>query len=600
MFTDIQCTACVALMIGLSLAGCTSPSIKTPAVNATNPVEQGYGEAALPDGSIFKGEFARGYFNGKGTLTTPGVAKYEGDFRNGMFDGKGVMEYSNGSRYEGEFRNGMFNGKGVFTGDDGEIYSGNFLKDNFTGQGKLTYDKDNWYEGEFNKWQYDGNGILLRKGTRYEGHFHNGQPAGDMKVNYPDDSHYEGGMNGWDFQGKGVFTTRSKVTYTGRFEHGIPTGTMEVVNKAKDEVYRGPLKDWQYDGKGIFTDKHGLKYDGGFKYGRFYGQGTLHTADGKIYVGKFVFGSFDGEGILDYHDSEGVKHHLAGKWENGKYVGEDAAAYVKDGLANIDIEKVMYSQHDMVDKALAKLSPEVPGVPDLYFVSFGGYGEEDVFMKEVRYSAKVMNRIFATGNRSVILINNPKTVEEIPLATVTNLDTVLKGVARKMNVDEDILFLYITSHGSHDHDVSVSLDGISLDGLTPARFRKVLDDSGIKWKVLVISACYSGGLIDSIKDDHTMVITAARKDRQSFGCGAESDMTYFGKAFFEDSLNSQTSFRNAFIHARDLVSEWEAKEKRTPSEPQISSSPLIENKLVQWQKQFIKSAHLDTPGSNTH
>jgi len=584
-----------ALMACLALAGCASPNIKVPTFNAAGPIEQGYGDAALPDGSIYKGEFAHGLFEGKGTLTTPGVSKYEGEFRNGLRNGKGVQEYSNGIRYEGEFKDGMFDGKGVFTDERGEVFSGDFLKDNFTGHGKLTYGKDNSYEGEFNMWQFNGYGILLSEGTRYQGHFHDGLPSGAMKVDYPDGTRYEGGMEGWDYQGEGAFTTVAGVVYSGRFEHGVSVGIMDVVNKKREERYRGPLKDWKYEGNGVFTGKDGYKYEGEFSYGRFHGNGTLQISDSKKYVGEFSYGSFDGKGVLEFRNADGVKHRLAGKWENGKYAGDNAAAYVKDGLANIDIEKVMYAQHDRVEKALEKLSPEVPGVPDLYFVGFGSYGEEDVFMNEVRHSADVMDRLYAAGNRSLILINNPKTAEEIPLATVTNLETVLKGVARKMNVDEDILFLYVTSHGSKDHEVTVYMNGISLDGLTPARFRKMLDDSDIKWKVLVISTCYSGGLIEPLKDDHTLVITASSKDKQSFGCGNKSEMTYFGKAFFEKSLNSQISFMDAFAHARDLVAEWEKKEKRTHSEPQIASSPLIEKKLAQWQKRFIKSARLDTP-----
>jgi Peptidase C13 family len=44
----------------------------------------------------------------------------------------------------------------------------------------------------------------------------------------------------------------------------------------------------------------------------------------------------------------------------------------------------------------------------------------------------------------------------------------------------------------------------------------LLKKSGIRWKVVVISACYGGGFIDPVKDDTTLVITATRHDRRSF------------------------------------------------------------------------------------
>jgi hypothetical protein len=174
---------------------------------------------------------------------------------------------------------------------------------------------------------------------------------------------------------------------------------------------------------------------------------------------------------------------------------------------------------------------------------------------------------------------------------------ILKGVARQMDVEEDILFLYVTSHGSKKHEISVSLDGMPLEDLSAKRFKEIIDASGIKWKVLVISACFSGGLIAPLKDDHTLVITAARADRESFGCGIDSELTYFGRAFFKQSLNSSVSFVEAFSQARNLISDREKKEKQEPSDPQIATSPLIEKKLAEWRSGSSRKANLALIGA---
>jgi hypothetical protein len=101
--------------------------------------------------------------------------------------------------------------------------------------------------------------------------------------------------------------------------------------------------------------------------------------------------------------------------------------------------------------------------------------------------------------------------------------------------------------------------------------------------VLVVNACYSGGFVDALRDDSTMVITSARSDRTSFGCGADSDITYFGKAFLVEALNKTSSMRDAFDLATRSVTAWENADKDQHSEPQIASTPSIEAKLATWQ-----------------
>lgn len=606
----------IGTALSLSVMWNAYAEVRIPTFNAAGPIERGYGVAALPDSGIYKGQFADGLFNGIGEITWQNGAKYEGEFKSGLQHGNGKMTtpngdvyrgefyqgyesgsgtlvFANGNRYEGAFKNGMFDGKGTFIEVNGGTYTGDFRYGEFSGSGKSTTGEGDSYEGNFDKWRLNGEGVYTPKsGDRYEGHFVGGVPAGRMKVVYQGGSRYEGGMEGWNYHGEGVITSVNGDRFSGRFENGVPTGIMEVVKKEDGEVYRGKLESWLYHGKGVLTKSNGLKYDGEFKYGSFDGKGTLTTPDKRRYTGEFNYGKFDGKGTLEFLDANKERKVLSGNWRNGKYTGDDAASYVKDGLAEINAEKVMYAQSRMVEKVLSKLAPQVAGQADLYFVGFGGYGGEDVFMNEIRFSSNVMNKLYDTGGHSVSLINNPKTVDEEPLATLTNLETVLNGVAKQMDINEDILFLYVSSHGSKKHEISVALDGVSLQDITPKRLKEVIRATGIKWKVLVISSCYSGGLIEPLKDKYTLVMTASRADRMSFGCGVESRLTYFGRAFFEQSLNSQVSFVDAFAHARDLISSWEKKEKQLPSEPQIASTPLIEEKLADWRTNSTKKANL--------
>jgi hypothetical protein len=155
-----------------------------------------------------------------------------------------------------------------------------------------------------------------------------------------------------------------------------------------------------------------------------------------------------------------------------------------------------------------------------------------------------------------------------------------------MNREEDVLFLYLTSHGSATDGVSVQFRPLELHQLDAGRLRGLLDEAGIKWRVIVVSACYSGSLIPALQGDTTLIATAADADRTSFGCGRTDDFTYFGRAFFDEALRETWSFLEAFELARTAVLRREEAEQRTPSHPQLSVGTAIRTKLQQLERQL--------------
>ncbi|MBL8297728.1 MAG: peptidase C13 [Rhodanobacteraceae bacterium] len=249
-------------------------------------------------------------------------------------------------------------------------------------------------------------------------------------------------------------------------------------------------------------------------------------------------------------------------------------------------ERVLYDQYRLVDEALAALRPQTPGHTDLYVVAFAGDGDENVFRNEVEYVDKLFSERYGARDRVVVLANNPATVETRPLATWTNLELVLDGLLEhdRFDPDEDILLLFMTSHGDEEHNLYVGMDLMPLDWIAAEDLSRTLSARPFRWRVSIISACYSGGFLEGLKNSTSMVITAARADRTSFGCGVDSDITYFGKAFLVEGLNQTDTFRGAFEIARQLVGDWERAENQPASEPQIASTPLIEAKLAQWRR----------------
>ena len=277
-------------------------------------------------------------------------------------------------------------------------------------------------------------------------------------------------------------------------------------------------------------------------------------------------------------------------WNSDDDTATSSAEAQNDNASPLVAEEVFAQQDALLARTLRHVAPGTPGVPHLYFVGVAPDGEQDVFLKEARYAAHLFDTRFGTAQRSVILSNNRSSLQELPLASATNLRRTLETIGHRMNHDSDILFLFLTSHGSRDAELAVQLEDLSFLPLSADSIAAMLRDAGIRWKVIVISACYSGSFIDALKDDHSMIITAARADRTSFGCSDDAEFTYFGRAYLQQALTQTTSFTDAFNIARKQVSSWETREHEEHSDPQIVSTPLIEAKLAQWRSTLAPAA----------
>lgn len=261
----------------------------------------------------------------------------------------------------------------------------------------------------------------------------------------------------------------------------------------------------------------------------------------------------------------------------------DTAAW--DTYQTAASEDMLYREPELLARALAQLQPGRPGAIDLYLVGMAGYADQDVFMREVEFVQRLFAQRFGTGSRSLLLVNNPATVEQAPIATATALRAALQRVGAVMN-PEDILFLYLSSHGSEDHHFAVEFAPLQLNDIDPPMLRKMLDDAHIRRRVVVISACYSGGFVDALKDPDTLVITAAAADRTSFGCSNEADFTYFGKAYFDEALRRTSSFIEAFDLAKASIARREKRQGYDFSNPQIFVGARIGGELAAFQKQL--------------
>ena len=251
-------------------------------------------------------------------------------------------------------------------------------------------------------------------------------------------------------------------------------------------------------------------------------------------------------------------------------------------------EEAFYLQPELLQRELDAIKPQRKGVVDVYLLAMAGYGSQNVFMREVDSVAALFRERFDAEGHVVKLVNNPKTALTSPIASVTSLKASLARLAEVMDRDEDVLVLFLTSHGSPDHRFSLELWPFELKQVTPAMVRDALDESGIKNRVVIISSCYAGGFVPRLKDDNTLVIAAAAPDKNSFGCSNENDWTYFGKAYFDEALRETTSFTEAFEAAKPVIAEREKKQGFDPSMPQISEGAAIKAKLAELERQLAR------------
>ncbi|NNH26167.1 C13 family peptidase [Acinetobacter terrestris] len=249
-------------------------------------------------------------------------------------------------------------------------------------------------------------------------------------------------------------------------------------------------------------------------------------------------------------------------------------------------EDAFYAQSRVLSKSLEDVQYGEFAQSHWYFLGVAGVGYQDVFKSEVERIKEQFDTRFGTFGRSIMLVNNPETRTKTPIASRTSMEMALRRIGQQMNRESDVLFLYMTSHGL-PNQFEMENAPIDLNDVDPKWLKDTLDKSGIRWRVIVISACYSGSFVPALQDDNTLIITASAADRASFGCSNEADYTYFGRAFFDQAMREQTSVSAAFEQTKGTVAQWEKAQGFEASEPQWSIGKNMEFMLPQLEQRLF-------------
>lgn len=221
----------------------------------------------------------------------------------------------------------------------------------------------------------------------------------------------------------------------------------------------------------------------------------------------------------------------------------------------------------------ATIEPQRPGIVDTYILSLGLWGLESVFESEAKLGAAILAKQLGGEGRTLVRFNSKKRAGARPQAVVE----ALEQVGSALDPEEDVLVLLLTSHGTPEGIGLVAGNDEHL--ITPEDLRALLDRTGARHRVVIVSACYSGIFAEALADERTLVITAAASDRPSFGCEDGRTWTYFGDAFFNRALRKEKRLDAAFRTAKAIVTAREKREGFEPSDPQIAGGKAVLERL---------------------
>ncbi|HVY90434.1 MAG TPA: C13 family peptidase, partial [Hyphomonadaceae bacterium] len=215
-------------------------------------------------------------------------------------------------------------------------------------------------------------------------------------------------------------------------------------------------------------------------------------------------------------------------------------------------------QVEMMASALSNIPAQRPGVVDTY-VLVASLWNDPVFENEAKEAAAILARRYDAQERTIILSagRGAGLPRAYPAATPDNFQAALGKIGATIDPNEDLVVVFVTSHGAPDGAVALQEKGRMGGALRALPLRDAFAQAGIRNKVVIVSACFSGYFILPFSDDNTVVLTAAAADKTSFGCEPQRDWTFFGDALFNHALRGGQNLVDGFDEALVTISKWE-------------------------------------------
>jgi hypothetical protein len=269
-------------------------------------------------------------------------------------------------------------------------------------------------------------------------------------------------------------------------------------------------------------------------------------------------------------------------------------ASAENAAAQTEAARLEQLQRSLLQAEIAALAPATKGLINVYAIGVAGWADQDVFLKELDGGLAALAEILPIKGHTLRLVNRRETLESLPLANQRNFAAAVHAVGEAMNKNDDVLLLLMTSHGEPT-GFALRLPNQAISELKPQEVAAALDKEGIKNRLVIVSACFAGVFVPPLANDDTIVLTAADAKSTSFGCAPERDWTYFGDAFFRQSVRPGRDLQHAFDNARTLIYGWELMDHAAPSNPQGHFGPALVTKLAPFFASSSGAANGITP-----
>ena len=224
----------------------------------------------------------------------------------------------------------------------------------------------------------------------------------------------------------------------------------------------------------------------------------------------------------------------------------------------------------------------------MILAGFAMHSQSKAFRNDVLTAEKAVLAI--DPNAIVFKLDNPAAGQSAdwPYATVENIELVLRKVSALARPEDKVVVLLAT-HGNVDV-LGINFANKNYPYIGSRWLGQALEGLGGKPTLVLLSACYSGSFVEPLSRPDRIILTAAARDRNSFGCEFHSTNTHF-----VDALLNQPSILNSSIvqlmeQARiDIVQRERKMNLSPPSSPQIAVGRAVQawanQPLRDWLKQ---------------
>ena len=148
--------------------------------------------------------------------------------------------------------------------------------------------------------------------------------------------------------------------------------------------------------------------------------------------------------------------------------------------------------------------------------------------------------------------------------------TIYEALRTRAETAKSGCLFYISTHGSPEGVI------LGKELLRPHLLAAMLNEAcPARPSIVVISACFSGVFIPPLQKPDRLILTAARPDRASFGCGESDKYPFFDECFLSAAPGAR-DFAALGAGVQACVSRKEKETGAEPaSEPQIWVGPAL-------------------------